>query len=105
MMGEYPQAHMSLLGALDEFLTSTQILIIRGDQGEIDRWARELAALYSPARMIFAIPSDAPHLPAALADKRAGAGVTAYVCTGMTCSAPLHDLGELARRLASKVNP
>jgi uncharacterized protein YyaL (SSP411 family) len=50
--------------------------------------------------MIFAIPRDAADLPPSLAAKRATAGTVAYVCTGMTCSAPLADLGEIARQLA-----
>jgi len=104
MMQGYPQAHMSMLNALQDFLTSTQILIIRGDAGEPERWAREVSALYAPLRMIFAIPSDTEGLPPALAEKRAGPTTTAYLCTGMTCSAPLTDLGELARKLASRLN-
>ncbi len=104
-MREYPQAHMSLLNALDEFLTTTQIIIIRGSAAEAQSWAKSLGALYAPARMIFAIPGDAQDLPAALAAKPAGAATTAYVCTGMTCAAPLTDLGELARKLTAGVTP
>ena len=104
IMLDYPQAHMSMLNALEEFLTSTQIIVIRGDAGEPERWAREVSALYAPLRMIFAIPSDAEGLPPALAEKRAGPTTTAYLCTGMTCSAPLTDLGELARKLASRLS-
>jgi hypothetical protein len=104
VMLEYPQAHMSLLNALEDCLTSTEILIIRGHAAEAQEWARDLSALYAPSRMTFAIPSDAEGLPPALADKRAGVATTAYVCTGMTCSAPLTDLGELARKLASRLS-
>jgi uncharacterized protein YyaL (SSP411 family) len=98
MLQQYPQAHMSLVNALEDFLTSVQILIIRGDAPEIRRWAAELGALYSPTRMIFAIPRDTD-LPPALAAKQATAGTVAYVCTGMTCSAPLSDQREIAREL------
>jgi uncharacterized protein len=99
MLQQYPQAHMSLVNALEDFLTSVQILIIRGDAPEIQRWAAELGALYSPTRMIFAIPRDAADLPPALAAKQATAGTVAYVCTGMACSAPLTDQREIAREL------
>jgi uncharacterized protein YyaL (SSP411 family) len=99
LLQQYPQAHMSLLNALEDFLTSVQILIIRGDAPEIQRWAAELGALYSPTRMIFAIPRDAADLPPALAAKQATAGTVAYVCTGMACSAPLTDQREIAREL------
>jgi uncharacterized protein YyaL (SSP411 family) len=102
-MVEFPQAHMSMLNALEDFLTSTQILIIRGDAAESERWARSLGALYAPTRMIFAIPRDAAGLPNTLAEKRASPDTTAYLCTGMTCSAPLTNFGELAHKLAAGI--
>jgi uncharacterized protein YyaL (SSP411 family) len=100
---EHPLAHMASLNALEEFLTSTQILIIRGPAHEARAWARNVDALYAPMRIILAIPDDAPDLPPALAAKSTGAGTTAYRCTGMTCSAPFVELSALARRLASQV--
>ena len=71
---------------------------------EATEWARTLRTVYAPTRMIFAIPADATDLPAALADKRSGMATTAYLCTGMTCSAPLTDLSELARTLTSRID-
>jgi len=102
-MDEHPRSHMAMLNALDDFLASTEIVIIRGDAAEASRWARDLGTLYAPTRMIFAIPEDASALPPALAAKRPGAVTTAYVCTGMTCSAPLTDLRDVARRLAARL--
>jgi len=104
MLRQYPQAHMSLANALEDFLASMQILIVRGDAPQIESWTAGLSALYAPTRMIFAIPRDAAELPPALAAKRAAAGTVAYVCTGMTCSAPLTDLGEIARELTLRIN-
>jgi uncharacterized protein YyaL (SSP411 family) len=103
MLRQYPQGHMSLVNALEEFLVSTQILIIRGDAAHVERWSANLSALYAPTRMIFAIPRDAAELPPALAAKRAAAGTVAYLCTGMTCSEPLADLGALARELKLRI--
>jgi len=97
MLQQYPQAHMSLAHALEDFLASMQILIVRGDAPQIERWSASLGALYAPTRMIFAIPRDAADLPAALAAKSATAGTVGYVCTGMTCSAPLTDLSAITR--------
>jgi uncharacterized protein YyaL (SSP411 family) len=100
-MLEYPQAHMSLLNALEEFLASTEIVVIRGGAAEAGRWAQTLHARYAPSRMVFAIPDDAPELPPALAGKTARAGTTtAYACTGMTCGAPVTDLPALVRFLS-----
>jgi uncharacterized protein len=96
---QYPQAHMSLLNALEDYLASMQILVIRGSPPEMHRWLSILGGTYAPTRMIFAIPSEAAELPSALADKRAGAQTVAYLCTGMSCSAPLTSLPDIAREL------
>ena len=48
--------------------------------------------------MIFAIP-DAAELPPVLAEKRARGVTVAYLCEGMTCSAPLTDLESIVREL------
>src|SRR6267378_560711 len=84
VLQQYPQAHMSLANALEEFLSSMQILIVRGDAPQIESWTAGLSASYAPTRMIFAIPRDAAELPPALAEKRATADTVAYVCSGMT---------------------
>ncbi len=101
---QYPQAHMSLVNALQDSLAPTQILIIRGDAPDAERWSASLGGLYAPTRMIFAIPRDAAGLPPALAAKRASGGTVAYVCTGMTCSAPLTDLAAIARELVLRID-
>ena len=95
----YPQAHATLLTALEELLHPPQIVIIRGDQAAIGEWQRGLAALYAPRRLVLAIPADAPGLPAALADKPAHGSAVAYVCRGSVCSAPLDSLGALIESL------
>jgi uncharacterized protein len=99
---EYPQAHMSLLNALEDFLSSMQILVIRGDEASATRWASDFSALYAPTRMIFAIPNDA-ELPPALAAKGAGQSTVAYLRTGMTCSAPMTNLPDISRALKLRV--
>jgi uncharacterized protein YyaL (SSP411 family) len=99
---EYPQAHMNLLNALEDFLPSMQVLVIRGEPASAAQWARELGALYAPTRMIFAIPTG-EELPPALAAKGAAAGTVAYLCTGMTCSAPLTNLADISRALKARV--
>ncbi len=97
---DYPQAHMSLINALQDFLAPMQILVIRGDADSAGSWAREYGAEYAPSRMIFAIPSGAAGLPPALAAKEALDGTVAYLCTGMTCSAPMQDVKQIAGALA-----
>jgi uncharacterized protein len=99
----HPQAHMSLLNALEDSLASLQIVIIRGPPEESQLWLRELTRIYAPTRLLFAIPGDADGLPPALADKPAAAGTVAYVCSGMTCAAPVSDLDDLARLLSLRI--
>jgi uncharacterized protein YyaL (SSP411 family) len=53
--------------------------------------------------MLFAIP-DTAQLPTGLAEKRATAGTVAYLCSGMTCSAPLTDFESLVRQLQLPVS-
>jgi uncharacterized protein YyaL (SSP411 family) len=103
MLQQYPQAHMSLLNALEDFLAPTQILIIRGDAPEVEGWSATLSAGYAPTRMIFTIPRDAAALPPGLAAKSAMPDPVAYLCTGTTCSAPLTDSGLIARELKVRI--
>jgi hypothetical protein len=98
----YPQAHMSLLNALEDYLSSMQILVIRGEAASADQWADALRRVYAPTRMIYAIPNDA-ELPPALAAKRGSAATVAYWCRGMTCSPPMTDLAEIARKLQLQI--
>jgi uncharacterized protein YyaL (SSP411 family) len=95
---QYPQAHMAMLQALEDWLTPPQILIVRGTAEAAQEWSRQIGAWYAPRRMLFAIP-DTAQLPQGLATKRATAGTVAYLCSGMTCSAPLTDLASIVREL------
>jgi len=74
----------------------------RGDAAAAAQWAADLGAIYAPTRMIFAIP-DGVELPGALAAKSAGPSTVAYLCTGMTCSAPMTDFSEVWRALTLRV--
>jgi uncharacterized protein YyaL (SSP411 family) len=92
---QHPQAHATMLMALDDHLDPPQIVIIRGAADEIARWQSSLNQLYAPKRLVFAIPRDAASLPAALATKASLEGTVAYVCRGTTCSAPVRSLAAL----------
>jgi uncharacterized protein len=99
-LSQQPQAHASLLTALEELLHPPQIVIIRGAEPIVEDWRRELARLYAPRRIVLGIGAEAGALPPGLADKAARAGSTvAYICRGSTCSAPLDSLGTLLSEL------
>ena len=99
MMEKYPQGHTSLLTALEELLHPPEIVVLRGDE-TIETWRRELARLYSPRRMVLAVPADAPGLPAAIAEKAPRGAAVAYVCRGSVCGEPVGSFAELAEAVS-----
>jgi uncharacterized protein len=99
-LARYPQAHTSLLLALEEFVRPTEIVILRGDVSSIDAWQGELAKVYAPRRLVLPIPADVQDLPPALRDKIPQAEPIAYVCRGTTCSAPITSLSALTQNLS-----
>jgi uncharacterized protein YyaL (SSP411 family) len=101
-INRFPHGHMSLLEALDEYLTPPEIVIIR-ESGEEGAWQRELGKLYAPHRLVFSIPAQLEGLDAALADKKGGEITRAYVCRGSTCSAPVASLPDLIRTAQARV--
>ncbi len=95
-----PQAHTSMLNALDEFLDPGEVIVIRGEAAKVAEWQAALAASYAPRRMVVGIPAGTAGLPEALASKAARAGTVAYVCRGPQCSEPINDLSQLVRELS-----
>jgi uncharacterized protein YyaL (SSP411 family) len=104
-MQSYPQARLTLLAGLEDYLKPLQILIVRGKAAEVRAWAASLGAAYAPSRMIVAIPADAQDLPPAIEEKRAGADTVAYLCTGTSCSAPFTRLDEAEQALGVETRP
>ena len=96
----YPQAHTSLLLALEELLRPTEIVILRGAESAIDAWRGELMKSFAPRRVVLAIPAGVEDLPPALREKAAQADAIAYVCRGTTCAAPITSLSALTQHLA-----
>ena len=95
LVERYPQAHATLLMALEEYLEPVDMVIVRGDVAEVTQWLSEANRLYSPRRLMFGIPKDAPDLPAALAAKRPAEDTVAYICRGPTCSEPVRSLSAV----------
>jgi uncharacterized protein YyaL (SSP411 family) len=87
-MERYPDAHATLLRALEELITPPKVVVLRGPADELRPWQRQLDQTYEPHRLAFAIPNDAV-LPGLLAERAPRTTPVAYVCEGMTCRAPL----------------
>jgi uncharacterized protein YyaL (SSP411 family) len=99
MLERFPTAAPTMLSALEELLTPPEIVILRGERKEIRDAQRELAKVYAPHRVVLSVPSDAKDLPPAIAEKKPGTSLIAYVCTGSVCSAPISGLSALAAQL------
>jgi uncharacterized protein YyaL (SSP411 family) len=99
-MTEYPNGHVSLLAALEEFLTPPEIIVLRGPAEEISRWRDDAAKLYAPSRLVFAIEEIEDDLPGALEERRPVSGETvAYRCIGTHCDLPVTSWEALAIQL------
>jgi uncharacterized protein YyaL (SSP411 family) len=87
----------TLLQALEERQLPPELIILRGDIDAMRPWQARLTHCYAPRRLVLAVPTSADALPEALRSKPAvaGATVTAYLCRGMTCSAPCDNLDAL----------
>jgi uncharacterized protein len=98
----YPEGHPTLLRALDTLLAPPQIVVVRAPPGTFDAWRKARDASYDGRRLAFTIPTDAASLPGVLAERTARAEQgTAYVCEGLTCSAPIDSPQALAAALAT----
>ena len=104
VLGKYPHGHTTLAMALDELTEPPPAVVLRGAASELVAWQAELDRLYDPRRLVLGIPADAPDLPAALAGKpppvhtaerSAQSRISAYVCRGTQCGAPLQSLPAL----------
>jgi len=84
----YPDAHATLLRALEELLEPPKLVVLRGTPEELAPWQRKLASAYEPHRLAFAIPTGAK-LAGLLAERAPRNRAVAYVCEGMTCRAPV----------------
>jgi uncharacterized protein YyaL (SSP411 family) len=87
--------HNALLVAVEETLHPTQTIVLRGNAEALPPWQARCTQYYAPRRLALAIPEDAKELPGILAQRTVRDGVTAYVCSGHTCSAPLTALTDL----------
>ena len=94
-MTRYASGHNSLLTALEEYLFPPETIVLRGTPAAMAPWRARCQQYYAPRRVLLAIPETEKSLPRLLAERHAQGGVTAYVCSGHACSAPMTVLAEL----------
>jgi uncharacterized protein YyaL (SSP411 family) len=85
-----PHGHIALLSALQDYLSPPDQVVLRGPVETLAPWRQACPA--DGRTEVYAIPDDAGELPALLAERRSTGHPVAYLCTGMTCRAPVHDL-------------
>jgi hypothetical protein len=100
VMAEQPGGHATLLAALEEHLTPTRTIILRGPSEELQRWRTALAPHHLPHSVVLAIGNETANLPPALA-KPSGGGVKAWVCEGTSCLAPVEHLETLIEQVSN----
>ena len=99
-VSELAYAHNAMLDALEEYLNPPQLVILRGDAATLREWQRRCAEGFHPARLVFAIPSEAAP-PGILAQREPPArGAQAWICSGTECSPPVATIEELQAALA-----
>jgi uncharacterized protein YyaL (SSP411 family) len=94
-----PASHGTLLLALEEQLYPAQTVVLRGEPEAMKSWQARANRDYRPHRLLFAIPANCEKLPGLLAEHTARSQVTAYVCAGHACLAPVTDLAEFESAL------
>jgi len=100
-MNEQPGGHATLLMALEERLTPTRTVILRGPSAELARWRSALAERYLPHTVAIALGTGLRDLPPVLA-KPAGGRVNAWVCEGVSCLAPIDRLEDLLGQVSKQ---
>ncbi len=90
----YPDAHATLLRALEELLAPPKLVVLRGTPERARAVAAQARASLraAPARIRDSERREAPGL---LAQRAPRETAVAYVCEGMTCRAPVELTGNV----------
>ena len=99
LLERQPSACATLATALEEHLVAPQVAILRGAPDAIAEWRRLLSQRCRPASLILGIGTHAGVLPATLDKPAHDSAVSAWVCRGSTCLAPITNREELERVL------
>jgi uncharacterized protein YyaL (SSP411 family) len=100
-MREYPQAHCTLLEALDEYLHPGEIIVLRGSGESLRQWQKRAQNRFASRRRCFSIPADETGLPPLLQAKEASSGTIAYLCRGNHCAEPIDNFMDFDAVLAA----
>ncbi len=91
-MNKYSYVHTGMLIALQTYFNPPEIIIIRGEEPEIQNWQQHYRKQAHANQLCFAIPDCAKNLPEAIASKAVLDTTVAYICLGQQCLAPVTEL-------------
>ena len=101
-IAQHAASHCTLLTALEEYRHPPELVVVRGPRPAIGEWLAAARVGYRPSRVVYGIPDDAERLPGYLPRPRplrlvsadAEPPISAYLCNGLQCSAPITELAE-----------
>ncbi len=102
---QIPQAHCTLLKALEEQIHPTEIIVIRGTEPELTRWKERANRAYAPRRLVLAVPAAETRLPGLLEAREPAGSTRAYICRGTQCELPEEAFADFDRRLSETEPP
>jgi 2'-5' RNA ligase len=92
-----PHGCASLLLVLQDMLQPPTMVVLRGQTANLVAWQKLASQTYHPRRLCFAIPEQEIKLPPKLEEMPNIADVTAYICQGQQCLAPIIDMQAFAK--------
>ncbi len=98
-MASVPEAHCSLLMALEDMLQPPKLVLLRGGSAQLEDWRRQAERYYAPGRHVYLLPEHEPLPPILEAHVADTAAPRAWVCEGHRCLPPVDDLDGLLRLL------
>ena len=102
LLQQAPHTCAALLQALMEYDNPGRTIILRGEEEVITEWRQQIDPLLDVRSLVFAIPADAPDLPALLREKQTDQAATAFICAGFVCQEPVSDLEALQESLRAR---
>ena len=110
-LNRYPDACTTLLRALDESVHPRPQIVIRSPAARAADWQAAVQSALQGTGLspggepidVFLIPAEATGLPGVLAARESRGDGTAYVCSGLTCQAPVTSPDALAKSLRAAI--
>jgi len=94
-LSQHASTHCSLVIALEEFLEPVRIVILRGNETDLQTWLSALAPC-SLDTLLIALPLELSRLPDSLNKQSSSdVAVSAWVCEGKRCLPVISELQEL----------